>query len=554
MAVKSVNEDLRDKIIRHQHWIERFKGGAVTRLLKVLRASEQDILAKIAKVDPTGTSQRYTEQRLNRLLGEIRDINAVMSSNLRDQIYEDVRGLGKYEAAFMTKLAKAVIPVKVDLISPNAEAVRAAVFGRPFNGRVLKDWVRDWEPRTFRRIQDALRMGVVQGETVDQLVRRVRGSQANGFRDGVLNINRAGAAALMRTAVNHTVDAARLATYEANSDVIKGEQWLATLDHRTCPTCGGLDGKEFELGKGPRPPAHVACRCVRVPVLKSWKELGINAKELPESTRASMDGQVPESLTYNRWLKDQPVSVQNEALGVSRAQLFRAGDLEVNDFTSPAGRLLSLPELARREADAFAKAGVDVAGNSLAQRKIQEAAFTAYLGQDRYDAILAEAKAKISKRGAKSYRLTDGELVAIYGYSKVEGGLYREINGLLRGDHRRESVRPAANVLENALRKLPVHTGYVERRTNLPDAVARKLAVGGELRDPAFMSSAAVKSRFQGKHVLRTISRNGRRIETLTEAGKREAEVLFPPGTRFKIISIDNEPDGAIAVSLKEMD
>lgn len=47
----------------------------------------------------------------------------------------------------------------------------------------------------------------------------------------------------------------------------------------------------------------------------------------PIGNRASVDGPVPADLTFRQWLEGQPISVQNEVLGPSRAAAWRAGDL-----------------------------------------------------------------------------------------------------------------------------------------------------------------------------------------------------------------------------------
>jgi hypothetical protein len=57
-------------------------------------------------------------------------------------------------------------------------------------------------------------------------------------------------------------------------------------------------------------------------VVKSWKELGIDIAEMDASTRASMDGQVPEDTKYGDWLKRQSKARQDEVLGPVRAKLF----------------------------------------------------------------------------------------------------------------------------------------------------------------------------------------------------------------------------------------
>ena len=55
--------------------------------------------------------------------------------------------------------------------------------------------------------------------------------------------------------------------YKANSDVIIGVEWLATLDFRTCLVCGVLDGTRYKVkGKKPKVPAHENCRCLYLPV------------------------------------------------------------------------------------------------------------------------------------------------------------------------------------------------------------------------------------------------------------------------------------------------
>jgi hypothetical protein len=114
----------------------------------------------------------------------------------------------------------------------------------------------------------------------------------------------------------------------------------------------------FPVDSGPRPPAHPNCRSTTTPVIKSWKELGINLTEAPPGTRASMDGQVPATLTYNDWLKKQPQAFQDEVLGPTKAKLYRKGDLSLDRFIDKSGNEYTLDELRRREMGAFERAGI----------------------------------------------------------------------------------------------------------------------------------------------------------------------------------------------------
>ena len=45
---------------------------------------------------------------------------------------------------------------------------------------------------------------------------------------------------------------------------IRRVKWMAVGDERTCPICGGLDGKEYNIDDLPPIPAHPACRCTTV--------------------------------------------------------------------------------------------------------------------------------------------------------------------------------------------------------------------------------------------------------------------------------------------------
>jgi hypothetical protein len=166
---------------------------------------------------------------------------------------------------------------------------------------------------------------------------------------------------VVRTAVNHVSTQARQSVHEANSKVIKGEKIVATLDGRTSPICRFQDGRVYKVGQGPRPPFHPNCRSTVVPVLKSWRELGINLKEAPKGTRAAFGGDVPADVTYAQWWKKQSRAFKRDDIGPTRLKLIETGKLDdVNSFSNQRGRLLNLKQLRRKERDAFEAAGVEL--------------------------------------------------------------------------------------------------------------------------------------------------------------------------------------------------
>ena len=94
------------------------------------------------------------------------------------------------------------------------------------------------------------------------------------------------AAMLARTYVQAANIGAQAAVYKQNEDVIKGYKWLATLDNRTCQNCAVGDGHVYGIhDKRPGLPLHPGCRCLWLPVTKSFRELGLDIDEFREAAR-----------------------------------------------------------------------------------------------------------------------------------------------------------------------------------------------------------------------------------------------------------------------------
>lgn len=360
--VRTVNGAIADQSIRHAIHLEAFKGHEVKRVLSLL---EKDVLpdlldrvsSRLRRIHVRGvdaTAKNYGH------LGElVAAINAQVLTGvraIRDVVQEDMQRLALTESKWQQAMIQRVFPVEVVLLSAHAGLLRKVVTERPMQGALLKDWWEGLSNSTATRVTRQIQIGIVQGESVDNMVRRLTGTAANGFTDGVLQTTRREAETIVRTATAHVTSQARLETFKANSDVIRGERWMSALDHRTCEICAGLDGQEFELGEGVREPAHPGCRCLRIPITKSFRELGIDLDDPPPPTRAAKDytdlktalrGEVPGDMTYGQWLRQQPRDVQEEVLGVRGAQLFRSNQVSIEQFTDSRLRPRTLEELER---------------------------------------------------------------------------------------------------------------------------------------------------------------------------------------------------------------
>ena len=358
----ALNDDILDAQVSHAIGLQRLGTGILRRILALLNRTDTDvenqIRQRLAGIEPGTVESDATIARLNELLDALRGIGDRIADEMQVRLIAETLGLAKYEIEYQAATIGDLAPVSLSLGKPSTEQLQAVVLKRPFQGRVLRDWARGIGTERTRRIADAIRIGMVEGENTDQIVKRVRGSRSMGFRDGVLEISRRDAEAVVRTAVTHVASGAAETFYKANADTLKGVKWVSVLDSRTTPVCQARDGKVYEVGKGPRPPAHFRCRSTCTPVVKSYRELGIDLDDLPGPARQSMDGQEPADTTYGKWLAKQSAATQDEILGPTKGLLFRRGGLSVDRFVDRSGHAYTLDELRRREGRAFRASGL----------------------------------------------------------------------------------------------------------------------------------------------------------------------------------------------------
>lgn len=347
----SANDQIADALIRHAIGLQRLSTASVRRVLATLRRADARIVERLARGDLAESTRRQQQA----ILRDIRGILDGVYTDAFGALRIDLDALAEYEAEYLGRVVDGVLP-SLGFELPSAEQLHAAVYSRPFQGRILRDWFEDLPRDAFRRLEQEIRQGIVEGRTNAQIIRSVTGTRAHGYRDGIGGINRRAAEVTVRTAVAHVTNAARDRTYKQNRRLMRGVQWVAVLDGRTSAVCRGRDGKVYPVDSGPRPPAHPNCRSTTVPVLAKASEMV--QERLTEREIAALDGLPPNELTYGPWLRRQPAAVQDDILGQSRGRLFRRGELPIDRFIDRTGREYTLDELRRREAEAWEAAGL----------------------------------------------------------------------------------------------------------------------------------------------------------------------------------------------------
>lgn len=323
----------------------------------VLRELFDEIAAAIARIDPTGVSvPRYRRDRVAKLVDRVESL----ARETYPAVHRDLRGslarLGALEGRHTADILVATLGPAgnaVKFAPPTVNMMKTILDTNPFQGETLAGWSRVQEQGLVRRVRQQVQIGMSAEESIDQLVRRIRGNSngRGGFTGGVMETTTKEARALARTAVTEVANEAALLTYRENPRIVNQVEIVSTLDSRTCPTCIAQGGKRYDVDSNfPKPAYHFSCRCFHVAVV-DWAALGLEPPE--EGTRAARDAngktvQVPASTDYDQWLRGQPARVQDEVLGKGRAELFRSGRTDLAGLIRTDGRFVTLDELEKR--------------------------------------------------------------------------------------------------------------------------------------------------------------------------------------------------------------
>lgn len=396
----TANEELRDAALRHQIGLRRYSAGLIKRIAALLERADAELTVKLRQrlAEFEGKPIDFTGERWKALMKDIRESRALAMSQYRELSRDELTALAAVEATKEATILAASLPIEYAWAKVPADQLRAIVSSRPFQGKLLRDWFGDLERADQARLSQAIQLGMAEGEPIDDIVRRVIGTRANKYADGILAVSRRDATAIVRTAVNHVSNTARNYVWDANEDIIQCRIWSATLDGRTSAICRSRDGHGAPVGgnelppgilplvpANARPPAHINCRSTMVAYIdgvgllgnrpfvrdtrtrdqrevdfrKLAKKNGMTVAEVRRAWAEKNIGRVPATTTYQDFLKRQPAGFQDEVLGKTKGRLFRSGGLTVDQFVDRAGNELTLAQLAATKPEAFIKAGLD---------------------------------------------------------------------------------------------------------------------------------------------------------------------------------------------------
>lgn len=366
-------------------------------ILRVAETLRRDAVGMLVELQATliGKLERYDAstlkgRRLQRLLEQTDESIAAAYREIAVNQDAGLRALAGLEGRFAVKTINGAIGAPLVSVAIPEKLLEAVVDGDTIFGHSAKAWWAEQERDLQFRFKGSMQQAILMGETIDQMARRVRGTKAGEYQDGLvpsgdatglIPAKKRQAEALVRSSAIAVANEARLRSFEEMDDIASAIMWVSTLDARTTDICKALSGKQWTLKDKtpighdkvfPGPTAHWNCRSTQVTVLKSLDELG--KKKLPSlddqtveqrmreilieegwdpekaatvrrNMRASMGGPIARATTFDDWLRDKSDGFIDRTLGPGRARMFRAGDVALSDLTDQANRPLTIKEL-----------------------------------------------------------------------------------------------------------------------------------------------------------------------------------------------------------------
>ncbi|GEM_PF-1551220 len=245
----AVNDQLYDRFVSHDVNLQRLQAHQRQLILSELRAIEARIIKKLQ----SQTGETFTKARQTALLKFVQRTIKTGYQEIYRTHRKEAEGMARLEVERAPTLVNTAI--KTDLLTVGApEAViqsllkDTSVLGAPLR----RIWSQE-ASTTTQAFMSAMRQGILAGDTTEQMIRRVRGTKAANYKDGILDPARRRVEMRVRTSAQSILNDARMQTFRQNSEVISGVQAQVTLDDRTSDICMARSGAAWDLDGNPFP-------------------------------------------------------------------------------------------------------------------------------------------------------------------------------------------------------------------------------------------------------------------------------------------------------------
>jgi SPP1 gp7 family putative phage head morphogenesis protein len=383
-----------DDHVRHQFYVNGLGNGQASDFIEMLADTGRGIRALMDADLPEILSHRrfsrVQREKIARLLKKVRELRGGAFTAFRLDFEEFLRDLAKREINFnRNRLDELPLDVPVNDIDEEA-VVTFLLSAGVFAGMTIDEWFSSLQDADADRIGQAVRRGVNNGLSSEEVATGVLGSRNLGYKNGAVNTTNNSARTLARTVVNGVASQSQAFFSMRNGGALARDRYTAILDGRTTFLCASLDGKLFDFGDGPMPPLHFNCRSARIPIPailddpsiigdrpfvrdtrtkkkrmkdfradarrrvggERWSEMSVKQRnaEITHERMKWVDanvGIIKSSENWQEWFERQPAWFKKDYLGPTRYNAYKSGE-GIGKFAAPSARPYTLEQLEKR--------------------------------------------------------------------------------------------------------------------------------------------------------------------------------------------------------------
>lgn len=346
------NDALRDAIVLNRIYLIRIENG-------VVREIEQDWIEVMQNIrltlfDNYETLSFIDSSKRDDWADRIGFYIRQGIERIRDLLQDKMELTIDREANILTRKLFQIIPDEAirkeaeftldigakDLYKPVPTAFKSSLIDKPapWDGQRWNERLDYLTQDQHRAVKMALTRSLSEGEGMQKAWSRLRNEAGVGREKAKL---------IARTEIQRVANEVADEIYKDNQHLLEGEEYLATLDNRTCIICGSDDRRVFyyhgspNVSEKPYLPRHPRCRCCYAPLVKGYQKLKIDK---PFATRRSRAGEVAYNMSYRQWFSRQEAAVQKDILGASRYKLFKQDKIAITKFVD-RGKMITLNKL-----------------------------------------------------------------------------------------------------------------------------------------------------------------------------------------------------------------
>lgn len=325
-----------------QREIQREVNGSIASLTSILETKSEKIATILRNMNESEKSAflagNYNTDRLKRL--------KILLAEIRDEIYDSTypsfeeyaQKSMEYESAYVAKLAgDEAAALTGSALYDSAKKVPMA------DGYLIKEAFEKLATETAINVRAALRIGLGNGWTNDQILKEVLGKEDLPDTPSAARTAKIKLTATIRTARMQVANTSYIDTYKSLG--YTHLKVVATIDGRTCTVCASLDGDIYPIdGNYPKFPQHYNSRTVLVGCDDKGELIGRrpyvlsdkSVKNIPKDEREGIIGQVNAKTKFEDVFNTIATEdFKRNWLGSTRYKLYKEGKYEISDFVDP---------------------------------------------------------------------------------------------------------------------------------------------------------------------------------------------------------------------------